>query len=260
LLAFKLTLVPILIALISLAGQRFGPLLAGLLASFPVIAGPIFIFLAIEQGDTFGVQAAIATLVGLVPYAAFGVSYSWLCRTRGWLPSLVIGWLIFFVIALLLSQVHFSLLAASILATAVPIFVPRLFPEPGPVARRKNMRRIEIATRMLASAVLVFAITETAALVGPILAGLLTPFPIAASVLAAFSHRLNGPAAAIQILRGIIIGLYGFVAFFAIVAAMLPSQGLVIALSLGLLAALTAQGTTYWIMAHYKKRTSPLND
>jgi uncharacterized membrane protein (GlpM family) len=259
-LAFKLTLVPILIVFISLAGQRFGPTLAGLLASFPVIAGPIFIFLAVEQGDSFALQAAIATLIGLVPYAAFCVSYSWLCRSRGYLSSLAIGWLIFFVIALLLSQMHFSLLAACLVAIAVPVFAPRLFPVVGPVAPRKNMRRVEIAMRMLASAALVFAITETATMAGPVLAGLLTPFPVAGSILAAFSQRLNGPAAAIQILRGIIIGLYGFVAFFATVAATLPGQGLVIALWLGLLAALIVHGTAYWIMTNYKTRGSALNN
>ena len=50
LLALKLLLVPALLAAISMAGKRWGPGVAGWLAGFPSLTGPILFFLAIERG------------------------------------------------------------------------------------------------------------------------------------------------------------------------------------------------------------------
>ena len=58
-LLLKLTIVPLFIALVTLAGKRWGTRLAGILGGLPVIAGPIVVILALEQGQAFGVQAAL---------------------------------------------------------------------------------------------------------------------------------------------------------------------------------------------------------
>ena len=52
-LLLKLVLVPGLIALVTLAGRRFGPRLGGRLNALPLVAGPVLFFLALEQGDAF---------------------------------------------------------------------------------------------------------------------------------------------------------------------------------------------------------------
>jgi len=59
LLALKLLLVPALLAAISMAGKRWGPGVAGWLAGFPSLTGPILLFLALERGPEFTTQAAV---------------------------------------------------------------------------------------------------------------------------------------------------------------------------------------------------------
>ena len=76
LLATKLVLVPLLIAAITVAGQRLGPRIAGALTGLPVVAGPVAFFFAIEQGTAFGAHAAVATLGGLLSLAVFCVVYA----------------------------------------------------------------------------------------------------------------------------------------------------------------------------------------
>jgi chromate transport protein ChrA len=49
-LILKLLLIPGFLLLISLAGKRWGPSVAGWLSGLPVVVGPILFFLAIEQG------------------------------------------------------------------------------------------------------------------------------------------------------------------------------------------------------------------
>ena len=52
-LLFKLVLVPGLIALVTMAGRRFGPRVGGWLNALPLVAGPVLFFLALEQGDQY---------------------------------------------------------------------------------------------------------------------------------------------------------------------------------------------------------------
>jgi hypothetical protein len=70
----KLILVPALIAGVTLAGRRWGPAVAGWLSAFPVVAGPILLFMALEHGPTFAATAAIGTLSAVLAILAFGVA------------------------------------------------------------------------------------------------------------------------------------------------------------------------------------------
>ena len=65
LLLVKLLLVPGLIGGITLAGRRWGPAVAGWLSGFPVVTGPILLFVALEQGPQFASTTAAAALAGL---------------------------------------------------------------------------------------------------------------------------------------------------------------------------------------------------
>jgi len=73
-LLLKLLLVPGLVAAVTLAVRRWGPAVGGWLAGLPVVAGPVLVFYAIEQGDAFAAQAAHATLAGLIATSAFAAT------------------------------------------------------------------------------------------------------------------------------------------------------------------------------------------
>jgi hypothetical protein len=247
-LAWKLTLVPALIAVISLVGQRFGHALAGLLAGLPVVAGPIFLFMTVEQGEAFGVGVALNTLVGLVPYVAFAVSYAWMCQRWAWPVSLAISWVAYLAMAMLLSLITVPLSVAVGVGLLLPLGAHYLFPAVTGIEHRRPLPKSEIPLRMLAGAVLLVAITEAARYLGPQLSGLLTPFPILSSVLTVFSHRLNGASATIAVLRGLMLGLFGFVVFFSTEAALLPVRGVVMSTVLAALGAMAMQGLVYLVV------------
>ena len=94
-LLFKLVLVPGLIALVTMAGRRFGPRVGGWLNALPLVAGPVLFFLALEQGDQFVARAALSTLAGLAAVAAFAVIYSWVATRRPWWVCVLVGWTAF---------------------------------------------------------------------------------------------------------------------------------------------------------------------
>ena len=94
---------------------------------------------------------------------------------------------------------------------------------------------------MLAAAALVTLVTALAQRLGPGLSGLLTPFPIATSVVAVFSHRADGADFAIPLLRALTAGLFGFVAFFMVLAVGLPALGVAAGFSAAAAAAIAGQ-------------------
>ena len=71
----KLLLAPLCVVAASLAGQRSGTAIAGVLGGLPVVAGPILLVLALVHGRAFGADAAAGTLLGLCALATFVVVY-----------------------------------------------------------------------------------------------------------------------------------------------------------------------------------------
>ena len=66
-----------------------------------------------------------------------------------------------------------------------------------------------------------------AGLVGPQAAGVMASFPVFGTILAVFAHRMQGPALATQVLRGMVLALYGFAGFFFILGLLLETAGIV---------------------------------
>ena len=69
-----------------------------------------------------------------------------------------------------------------------------------------------------------------------------------AAVLAAFSQRGRGAAAAVQVLRGLLIGLFAFTGFFAVLATTLVPLGIAAAFALATVVALAIQGCSLAIV------------
>jgi hypothetical protein len=243
LLLVKLTLAPALVVGSSLAGRRWGPAASGLLVALPLVAGPILLIVDLDHGAHFASRAAAASLLGLVALATFAVVFARVSRRRGWLAAVAAGWLAFLAVALGFSAVALPAGAGLAIALAAYALAPRLMP-PGsrrPASPRPQLPVWDLPARAAATAVLVLGLTGAAAGFGPTLTGVLTPFPISNTVLAAFVLVLEGPAHANAFLRGFLRGAFGFVAFCFLVAVLLVPLGTAAAFALALCGALAAQ-------------------
>ena len=90
---------------------------------------------------------------------------------------------------------------------------------------------------------LVLLLTGIAPSIGAHLTGLLSPFPVYAGVLTVFAHRQSGDAAN-NVLKGLLLGLFSFAAFFTLLAVELSRLGIGLAFLLAIAAALTVQGAS----------------
>ena len=219
-LALKVALAPLLVVAATLAGRRWGATVAGVVTALPVVAGPILAIVAIEHGRAFGAGAARGALLGIVALSVFCVVFAHAgLRGWSWPAALATGWGAFAATALILSRIEappgWGLAAAlAALALAYP-----LLGTPAATARRTHPPPAwDLPARAGLTIALVLAVTGAAGALGPTLSGVFTPFPIATSVLAAFTLAQDGPEAARGTLRGFVRALPGFALCFFVVA------------------------------------------
>jgi hypothetical protein len=174
--------------------------------------------------------------------ATFSLTHSWLSTRSSWPVSLLVGWGVYFALTVVFERITVPLVISFVGVMGSFAMILYLLPADQHVGIIKNPPRWEILLRMLVITTFVVGLTSIAALVGPQLSGLLTTFPIYASILGAFTHHFQGAAAARRLLRGVVAGSYTFAIFFLIIAGMIERWGIAVAFGLAIAAALATHG------------------
>lgn len=241
LLLLRLTLVPLLVAAVTLVVRRWGTRAAAFVAALPAVAGPTLGFYAVQQGHVFAAHAAEGALLGLVGVAAFCAAYGFSSRRLSWPLCLLIGWIAFGLVTMPTLRVQVGAVVGLVAAITSLLVVRRILPRPGPAQHSRPAPAWDLPARMIAAATLVFALTSMAARLGPALSGLLTPFPVATAIIAGFMHAQEGSGAVLRFLRGYMPGLCSFAIFCFVLALTLPTRSLAVAAVVSLAAQLAAQ-------------------
>jgi hypothetical protein len=240
-LALKLFLVPSLIYAVTLAGRRWGPIVAGWLSAFPVVSGPILLAVTLEQGSDFGANAAEGTLLAVVAILIFSLGYAWASNMSGVLGSMSSALAGYAMAVVVLQSIHLPITWCFAVVISALLIVPKFFPHlpAQPLPSKSGLS--DLPWRMLAGAMLVLLVTLAAARLGARLSGFLAMFPVMSTVLVGFSHHYSGRAFAVALLRGMVLGYFAFATFCLIVSLSLRDQPVAAAFSLALLGALIVQ-------------------
>ncbi len=249
----KLLLVPSLIALVTLAGRRWGPLVAGWLSAFPIVAGPILLVIALEQGAAFAASASANTLLAVLAILFFSIAYA-RCAHLGMPRAMTAALLAYALAVLVLTSVSLPLWAGFIAVLVALLLAPRLF-GPAPAQAAAGKPAGDLPWRMLAGALLSLSVTFAAASLGPRLSGLFAMFPVMSTVLVGFSHRTSGPGFAVALLRGMVNGYYAFAVFCVVLSSSLRAQGIGLSFLLATVAALVVQLGVRWLIQRRNAKT-----
>lgn len=222
-LLLKIILIPSVMAMVTLAIRKWGHQLGGLIGSMPWVAGPMLLFFILEQGKAFGIQSIPGVMSGILALISFCYGYASLSRKLFWLPTLLLSYGAYIITAFLLTHLPLSLPLRYSLVMGCIVLALRFFPQPRSQSIKARRLPFDITLRMLAATLFVLLITALARALGPTWSGVLTPFPILTSVLAIFSHSLQGSDATINTLRGLVMGLIGFTTFIFLQAFLLPT-------------------------------------
>jgi hypothetical protein len=244
----KVALAPVLILLATLAGRRWGHAVGGWLAGLPLTSAPVSFILALERGPEFASRAALGTLFGLVGLAVFCLAYGVAAPRHGWPGCVAAGVAAFLAATIAFREVAWPLPLAFALTCAVLAGVGAAMG--GGDARRPAPRLPagDLLLRMGLAALLVLTLTTAAARLGPALAGSLSPLPVFGALLAAFAHRDQGAAAAVRLLRGMVLGSFGFATFMLVVGGLLVPLGVAATYALASGCALGVHGATLLVV------------
>ena len=236
-----------IIGMATLAGRRWGPTVSGWIGGLPLASGPLTYFLTVEQGASFGAASATATLAGLVAVTAFAVAFSRLAGAGAWPLPVSVGLLAFAVVAAVMVFVPMPPLAAFAAAVAALTVGIKLLGSPQTTIEPRPAPAWDIPARASVATAMVVGLSAAAAALGARLVGLLAPFPVYASVMASFAHAHDGPAVSVRLLRGVLVGAYGFACFYLVIA-LLVTDSILNAFALATLTALTVQAASMWII------------
>ena len=241
-LVLKLAIAPAFAIATSLAARRFGARIGGVVGGLPMIAGPILLVLAIDQGAAFAAQAATATLLGVVALGGFVIAYVASSRRFNWCVALIAGWFAFAALLLALQRVHVGAGAALVVAGIALAATLRVLPRSARAGRTPSTPgRWDLPLRAACTVLPIVVVTAAARSLGPHLSGLLAAFPIITPVLAAFTHAQHGWREAAALLRGFTVGFFAYALFCFVVAIALTRSSVAAAFLLAFTAALAAQ-------------------
>jgi len=254
LLLLKLVLAPALVALAILVARRWGPTIGGIVVGFPLSTGPIFLFLALDQGLDFAGRATVGILFGLVGVVAFALVYAAAARRTTWPGALSAALLAFFIASFAISLIGGGLAGAALAAYAALVLAVLVMPRAQQTAGKAPPPWWDLWLRMLAAALLTLAITTAAGWLGPIFSGIIGTFPVVSTVVVSFTHHQWGAEAATALLRGSVLSWFSFVSCFLTIGLTLHTHGLAVSLALGAASVVATSVVVLWIDRWIGKR------
>lgn len=241
----RLLLSPALIGAASVVARRWGPEAGGWFAALPLTSGPVVLVLALERGPTFAARACAGILLGVVALAAYVPTYTCASRRVGPWTSSALACATYLACLWPLTRLRVSLAVAFAVACVAVAAARRTIP-PGastPIAPARPAW--DIPARMGLAAAMVWGLTRLAGFAGPRLSGLLAPFPVTVTILAAFTHQHHGAAAARRLLEALLGGLVSFAVFFFAAGMLLSLSGTPLALSVAAAAAIAVHAAAW---------------
>ena len=237
-----------LITAATLVGRRWGEAMSGWLVGLPLTSGPVIFFLALEQGNRFATGAALGVILGITSQAVFALAYLHLTRSEGWMLRVLLGTLAYAAITLVFQLVPLPAGVEPFVVFASLVLAIALMPVNRVAARTAQPPPGDLPLRIVVATALVIGLTAIAPLLGARLSGLILPFPLYAAILAVFAHRLGGFAAATEVWRGLLFGLFSFLAFFTVLAATLVPFGIALGFVLAVASAVLVQAMTLLLL------------
>ena len=222
----KLSLAPCLVALASLAGRRWGLLIGGAIAGFPVVFGPIILFIALEQGNDFAAHSALRGLLAILPFGGFVLTMSWASlRFPVWV-ALFLGWAVYLGGSWVGMQFEPGLGLAAVCALFGIVAGRALLPVSHKKTPPPPISPWDIPVRMASTLALLLSVTALARPMGPEWSGAMAAFPVASSVLGGFARISDGPHGPARLYRGVLMGSLAFGGFSAVLHLTRPTWGL----------------------------------
>jgi hypothetical protein len=195
----------------TITAERAGPLVGGLVATLPLGAGPVYVFLALDHGASFIAASAVNSLAINTVNVIFALTYALLAQKRSLAVSLSVAMLVWFTLAWAVHEIQWTMTTAivlNIVVLGVCIFLARpLRHVPIP---RMMTRWTDLAIRAGLVALLVGVTVTLSFRIGPGGSGILAVFPVILLSIMFILHRRVGGKPTAAVMANAVTGLVGF--------------------------------------------------
>jgi len=195
----------------TVTAERAGPLVGGLVATLPIGAGPVYVFLAFDHDAHFIAQSAVASLTINGANVIFALVYALLAQKRSLAVSMGLAFIVWLALALAIHSTTWSFAAAAtvnVVAISLSIWLTR------PLRHVRmpvfHARWTDLAMRALLVALLVGVVVTFSFQLGPSGSGLLAVFPVVLISIMFILHRRVGGKPSAAVLANAPLGLVGF--------------------------------------------------
>ncbi len=249
LLLVKLLATPVLIGGVSLVARRWGPALAGWLVALPLTSGPVVVYVALEHGVPLGLDVGLAVVSGGFGLCAYSIVYARAAGRLGALWSGTLATVAFLACGLAVDLLDPRALAPLAVGVGLAMLLAILLVPAAPVVRGTGRPpRWDLPARVIVGTTIVVGLSALAPVLGARISGLAATYPVYVSTLTVFAHRQDGPGAATALLRGLVLGLYGWLGFFVILLVAMPAIGVLPAFVTATAGALGIQGISLRVL------------
>ena len=210
-LIIKMIVTAIFVVAATVTAERAGPLVGALVATLPLGAGPVYVFLALDHDAHFIAQSALNSLAVNTVNTTFAVVYAVLAQKRSLAVSLSVAMAVWAVLSWIVFKVHWAYipaLALNVVVLGVCIALSRPLRHVRMPAFRAHWTDLVMRAALVA---LLVGITVTFSFqLGPSGSGVLAVFPvILLSIMFILHNRVGGKATA-AVLANTPLGLVGF--------------------------------------------------
>jgi hypothetical protein len=210
-LATKMAVTALFVTAATTVAERLGATVGALVATLPVSAGPVYVFLALDHDSAFISASAVASLALNSATAIYLTAYVLIAQRRSMWPSISLAFAIWLVAVLLLSLVNWTVWLA--FALNIAVFTACSFiVQPFDAVRIPPTTRCwyDFVLRAGLVAALVGVVVTLSFQIGPTGSSVLAVFPVIyMSIMLILHRRIGGPATA-AVLANAVPALAGF--------------------------------------------------
>ncbi len=217
----------------AVTAEKAGPFWGSLVVGLPVSAGPAYAMLAIEYDAGFLATSALSSMAGNTAAVVFLVVLAFTAPRLTLVPTLAIATGIWFVLALGLRAVTWTLplaIALNLVVFTAALLLTRGI-KPGPPTGRTILPRwYDLPLRGLLVGVFVTGVVGISHIIGPKATGIAAVYPIAiTSLLLLLFPRIGGQTTAAT-MAGVVRAMIGFPVAFLVMHLTVEDWGKVAAL------------------------------
>src|SRR5215813_1747254 len=175
----KMAVTALFVSVATIIAERLGATVGALVATLPVSAGPVYVFLALDHDAAFISASALASLALNAATAIYVTVYVLLAQRHGTWISVPLALAVWFAAALVFGPVHWTAWAALVLNLVIFVLSFFIVERYGHVRMPPTKRSwYDFVIRAGMVALLVGAVLTLSFRIGPAGSGILAVFPV----------------------------------------------------------------------------------